>query len=256
MRIRIIDFLIIISILLASFLYGGTGEKKENSGYSKEYAERLLRGVDDSMYPDMYRAEMEMNTYRKNRRPLEFKYEIHSKGSGEEQRVLMEITSPARDRGKKILMTENNLWMYMPNVSRPIRLSRSQSFMGSTFSNEDLADSAWQSNYDPEIADEKDGKLLLRLSAKRSDVAYARIDMWIDKETELPVKGTYYGLSGRAIKEIEFSNVGEMAGLLRPLDMKMVDLLEEGAYTEVKLIKMEEAEDLPDYMFDQTQMGR
>lgn len=48
----------------------------------------------------------------------------------------------------------------------------------------------------------------------------------------------------------------EIAGLLRPLDMRMVDLLEEGAYTEVKLLEIKELDNIPDYKFDVTQMGR
>ncbi len=224
--------------------------------YTKEDAEKYLRNVDDSMYPDVFRSVMEMNTYRKDRRPLEFRYVIHSKGSGEDMKSLMEVVEPARDKGKKILMTGNNLWMYMPNVSRPIKLSRKQSFMGSTFSNEDLADSTWQDDYSARIVNEKEGKFLLRMKAKRDDVAYDRIDMWVEKERRVPVEGRYYGLSGKAIKEIYFSNVKEVAGMLRPLDMKMADLLEEGSYTQVKLVELEGLDSLPDYMFDQTQLGR
>jgi hypothetical protein len=38
--------------------------------------------------------------------------------------------------------------------------------------------------------------------------------------------------------------------------MKMEDLLEEGSYTVVKIIEMEELKSVPSYMFDQSQMGR
>ncbi|HDQ26029.1 MAG TPA: outer membrane lipoprotein-sorting protein, partial [bacterium] len=148
------------------------------------------------------------------------------------------------------------LWMYMPNISRPIRLTKSRSFMGSTFSNEDISDTSWENNYDAEITKVRKDSVLLVLAAKRRDVSYARIEMWVNEEKRFPVEAHYYGLSGRQVRKMSFSNVKEMAGRLRPLDMKMEDMLEEGAYTEVKLISMEELKEVPDYYFDQTQMGR
>ena len=227
--------------------------KKQVKKYSIEFAKSILKGVDDSMYPKIFKSKMSMETHRKNRKTLKFVYEIHSEGG---EKALMEVVYPARDKGKKILLLENNLWMYMPNVSRPIRLSRKQAFMGSTFSNEDMTDSTWEDDYDPMITDEKGDLLLLTLKAKRNDVAYARIDMWVKKETRVPTEGVYYGLSGKPIKKIYFSNVQELAGLLRPLDMKMEDLLEEGAYTMVKMLELKELDSVPSYMFDQTQLGR
>jgi|YelNatPaOPRAMG01_1025707.scaffolds.fasta_scaffold01873_11 outer membrane lipoprotein-sorting protein len=230
-----------------------TPANKVLSKYTKEFAVSLLKGVDDSMYPKIFKAKMSMETIRKGRNPIKFVYEVYSKGS---TKSLMEIVFPARDKGKKILLLDNNLWMYVPDVSRPIRLSRNQSFMGSTFSNEDVSDSTWEDDYDPEITDEKGDKILLTLKAKRRDVAYKQIDMWVNKETKVPIEGVYYGLSDKPIKKIYFFNVKEIAGLLRPLDMRMADLLEEGAYTDVKLLELKELESVPDYKFDITQLGR
>ncbi len=226
---------------------------KQIAKYSKEFAISLLKGVDDSMYPKIFKGKMSMETFRKGRNPVKFIYEIYSRGG---TKALMEIVFPARDKGKKILLLENNLWMYIPDVSRPIRLSRNQSFMGSTFSNEDVSDSTWEDDYDPVITDEKGEMLLLTLKAKRKDVAYKQIDIWVNKETRVPAEGVYFGLSGKPIKKVYFSNVKEIAGLLRPLDMRMVDLLEEGAYTDVKLLELKELNSIPDYKFDASQLGR
>ncbi len=221
--------------------------------YSKEFAISLLKGVDDSMYPKIFKGKMSMETFRKGRSPVKFIYEIYSKGA---TKALMEIVFPARDKGKKILLLDNNLWMYIPDVSRPIRLSKNQSFMGSTFSNEDVSDTKWEDDYDPFITDEKNDMLLLSLKAKRKDVAYKQIDIWVKKETRVPTEGVYFGLSGKPIKKVYFSNVKEIAGLLRPLDMRMVDLLEKGSYTDVKVLELKELEAIPDYKFDATQLGR
>jgi outer membrane lipoprotein-sorting protein len=237
-------------VLFAASVSADAGTTKK---YTKELADKLLHSTDKSMYPQIFKATLRMITVRQSRKPLDYSYQIFSKDN---KTALMEIMSPAREKGKKILMTEDNLWMYIPDVSRPIRLARKQSFMGSTFSNEDLMSSKMSDDYDPEVMDEKDNQYLLKLSARRADVAYASIDIWIDKDNLVPVMATYYGLSGKAIKRMEFGNLKEFAGHMRPSDMKMEDLLEAGSYTEVKMLTIEELTDVPEHIFDVTQMGR
>jgi outer membrane lipoprotein-sorting protein len=205
------------------------------------------------MYPQIYKSSISMDTIRDGKQPLKYIYEIYSKGI---DMSLMKIMSPARDKGKKILLNGDSIWMYLPDVSRPIRLSHNQDFMGSTFSNEDMTSSGWADNYSAEITQQKGSLILIALKAKKKDVAYARVEMWIDEETKAPTEAVYFGLSGKAIKKMQFSDVKNIAGLLRPAQMKMEDLLEEGSYTVVKIIEMEELKSVPSYMFDQSQMGR
>lgn len=80
--------------------------------------------------------------------------------------------------------------------------------------------------------------------------------MWLDDSTKVPTEMTYFGLSGKAIKKMYLSDVQKIGGLLRPCNMKMVDLIEEGSYTAVTMKSIETLKSLPDYMFDPTQMGR
>ncbi len=226
---------------------------KMTKAEAKELADKILKKTDESMYPPIFKGTLKMTTYRNGREPLEYDYEIYSKNN---TTALLKIAGPPREKGKKILMTKDNLWMYMPEVSRPIRLTRKQSFMGTTFSNEDLMSSKMVDDYDPDIIDEKGNLVLLRLSAKREDVAYAFIDFWVDKEKMIPTEATYYGLSGKAIKKMYFTELKEFNGVMRPSHMKMEDLLEKGSYTEVIMETLVKQDSLPDYLFDQSQMGR
>jgi len=226
---------------------------KMSKAEAKELADKILKKTDESMYPPIFKGTMKMTTYRNGREPLVYDYEIYSKNN---TTALLKIVAPPREKGKKILMTQDNLWMYMPEVSRPIRLTRKQSFMGSTFSNEDLTSSKMYDDYDPDIIDQKGNLVLLRLKGRRDDVAYATIDFWVDKDKMIPTEATYYGLAGKAIKKMFFSDLVEFNGKLRPSHMKMEDLLEKGSYTEVIIETLEKQDSLPDYLFDQSQMGR
>jgi outer membrane lipoprotein-sorting protein len=242
--------IVLLIVLLTAAIALHAAEKKT---FSKELAQELLKATDVNMFPQIFKSVMTMTTFRPGRKNQTYTYLIYSKGS---TKSVMQITSPARDKGKKILMTDNNLWMDVPSVSRPIRMSKKDSFMGSAMSNEDLMNTTLADDYDPEIIDEKGNLWLLSLKAKRPDVAYAKIEFWLDKELRTPTEGTYYGLSGKAIKKMYFSDLKEIAGLKRPTKMKMEDLLEKGAYTEMVFVSMEELQSLPDYYFDATQMGR
>ena len=59
-----------------------------------------------------------------------------------EDRSLVRVTAPARDRGNGTLMDDNRMWSYSPRVNRVIKVPSSmmnQSWMGSDFSNKDVS---------------------------------------------------------------------------------------------------------------------
>ena len=47
-------------------------------------------------------------------------YEILSKGN---DRTIVRTLAPASDKGQVLLMRDRDLWVFMPNISQPIRLS-------------------------------------------------------------------------------------------------------------------------------------
>lgn len=55
---------------------------------------------------------------------------------------LVRITAPTKDRGSGTLLIDNNMWSYSPKINRVIKIPSSmsnQSWMGSDFSNNDIA---------------------------------------------------------------------------------------------------------------------
>ena len=219
-------------------------------------AQRILKKLDKSMFPETFESEMEMTTYRTGKNPKKIIYHIYSKGT---DKALMEITFPKRDKGKKILLNKDNLWLYIPTVSRPIRLTRKQSFMGSVFSNEDMMNSTMADDYDAVIESRENGKIVLILNAKKKKIAYTKIKMEIKtlKTGEIiPLSAVYYGFSGKEIKKMYFEDVKKIAGLFRPTVMKMEDILEKDAYTQVTILSLKKNSTIPDYYFDINRMGK
>lgn len=227
------------------------------SGAEDPVAQSLLERMDSTLFPQTYEMTLSMVTHKPGLDDLSYLYEIIGQG---EDRSLMTVTQPARERGKKILLSRQNLWLYVPDVSRPIRLTRKQSFMGSTFSNEDIMNSTLADDYSAEILSRevRAGQIYFRalLTAKRRDVAYAKMEVGLDSAACIPDTIIYFGLSGRALKRLIFGDLRMLAGRLRPARMKMEDFLQEGAYTEVEIQRLEERQEVPESLFDPTQLGK
>jgi len=226
-------------------------------GAKDPVAQSLLERMDNALFPQTYEMTMSMITHKPSLDDLNYLYEIVGQG---EDRSLMTVTEPARERGKKILLSGENLWLYVPDVSRPIRLTRKQSFMGTTFSNEDVMNSTMADDYDAEIQSRemRGHEVYFRaiLTAKRPDVAYARLEVGLDSTSCIPDTIVYYGLSGKALKRLTLSELRELAGRMRPAHMKMEDFIQEGAYTEVEILRLKERGELPESLFDPTQLGK
>jgi outer membrane lipoprotein-sorting protein len=75
------------------------------------------------------------------------KYRVLSKGNTNS--VVM-VTEPASERGQILLMKGRDLWIFMPDVSQPIRLSLSQRLTGQV-ANGDLARANFAADYNPKL---------------------------------------------------------------------------------------------------------
>jgi outer membrane lipoprotein-sorting protein len=77
---------------------------------------------------------------------------------GEEYSLIL-VTAPARDRGTTYLKRGNEIWNYVPNIDRTIKMPpsmMSQSWMGSDFTNDDLVrESSTVEDYDHRILSEE-----------------------------------------------------------------------------------------------------
>lgn len=220
-------------------------------------AEELLRMAERIIFPEVYRAEMRIETVipgeRENVLEMISEYE---EGSGS----FIEMTAPARSRGLRFLEKEESLYMFNPrsNSRRPLRLSGEQSFQGTVFSNNDVSDPQYTDDYEAELIGEETldhpdfgsaDCYLIEAAAKRPEAPYGRIKIWIRKEGLRPLRFDYFAKSGLLFKRMILKDFEEFAGDLRPRVMHMDSFEIEGAYSEVIIEEMEALEDLPDSRF-------
>lgn len=177
------------------------------------------------------------------------KYRILSKGN--ENTVVM-ILEPASERGQIMLMKDRDLWVFMPDVSQPIRLGLAQRLTGQV-ANGDLARANFSGDYTPKLlrTEKLDGDdyYVLELDAVDRSVTYHQVLLWVNKSNYRPYKAEFHALSGRLLKTSFYENYETMAGKQRPTRLLIQDALKSGDTSVLDYSNMK-LRDLPDKVFN------
>lgn len=176
------------------------------------------------------------------------KYRVLAKGNSN---TVVMITEPASERGQIILMKGRDLWVFMPEVSQPIRLGLSQRLTGQV-ANGDLARANFGADYNPKILrSETIGNEVynvLELIAIDRSVTYQKVVYWVRQKDNWPFKAEFYSLSNRLLKTCKYENFQTMEGRLRPTRLVMDDALKAGEQSVLEYNSMK-LRDLPDKVF-------
>jgi outer membrane lipoprotein-sorting protein len=183
------------------------------------------------------------------------RYKILSKGN---ENTIVQVIEPAADRGQVMLMRGRDLWIYLPNISQPVRLSLSQRLTGQV-ANGDLARANFAGDYRPRLlgTEKLDGADCHRLELVAADrgVTYARVLYWVRQANSHPVKAEFYSVSERLLKTCRYEGFRTLGGRVRPTRLVLQDALRQGDesvldYSDLKL------RDLPDRMFTKEYLRR
>jgi len=244
----ITTLLVVLSLSVIALVWGGTSED--------ELAKMTVEKADRIRFPQSgYQVNVKITTSASGRDADVREYEILSKGN---DRTIIRTLSPATDKGQVLLMRDRDLWIFMPSVSQPIRLSASQRLTGQV-ANGDLARANFSGDYTASIvkseAIEHEQYHVIELKAVDRSVTYDRVLYWVNKSNDRPAKAEFYALSGRLLKICRYLNYKDAAGAIRPTQLVMEDALVEGAksildYSELKV------KDLPDRMFAKDYMRK
>ena len=133
-------------------------------------------------------------------------YRVLSKGN--ENSIVM-VTEPAVDRGQIMLLKGRDLWVFLPNVSQPVRLSLAQRLTGQV-ANGDIARANFTGDYTPKLlrTEKIDGEdhYVLELTAVDRTVTYHRVMYWVKQKTFFPHKAEFYSLSDRLLKTCRYEH--------------------------------------------------
>ncbi len=218
-------------------------------------AEALLKQSDKfrNGWPS-YVVHVKITDYEAGRPDEEHLYEVSQKGA---DKTYVEFLSP-REKGEHLLMLGDDMWIYLPDTSRPVRITPLER-LSVDASNGDVARTNYAADYTPVyLRTEKAGAVdcsVLDLTAKRKGATYQRILYWIRVEDARPVKAEFYLTSGKHIKSATFDDYGLMGG---QMVLRRLTLTDEILHNSHSVLEYSGAESraLPDKLFYQGRADR
>ena len=201
-----------------------------------------------------YVVRVRITNYESGKSDEERLYEVSQKGT---DRTYVEFMSP-RDKGRHLLMLGDDMWIYLPDTSRPVRITPLERLSGDA-SNGDVARTNYAVDYSPVYQrNEKVGTdecYLLELTAKRKGSTYQRILYWLRVSDARPVKAEFYLTSGKHIKSATFDQYLEIGGRVQLHKLTLYDEIRHNSHSVLEY-NGAAPRDLPDKLFNQSRTDR
>jgi outer membrane lipoprotein-sorting protein len=208
--------------------------------------ETILRQVDRKLNPESYEMYRKLVNIEPDGRKKEFVLFTLKKGR---DKMVALFLDPPSDKGRATLRLGDNMWLYIPNVGKPIRITSLQSVVGGVFNNADILNLDYSVEYGVAQATEEAKAYVLELKAKSAAVAYDRLKMRVDRASLTPTEIEAYAASGLLIKTLRFKDLKDFGGgLKRPATMETDSPLYKG-YKSVMLYGSIKARVLRDEVF-------
>jgi outer membrane lipoprotein-sorting protein len=216
-------------------------------------ADALLHEVDRRMQPGSFEMYRKIINIEPDGRRREFV--LYSVRKGEDGLAAVFLDPPS-ERGRSTLRLGENMWLYIPEVGRPIRITSLQSVTGGGFSNADILRLDFSTEYTAVLEAEDNQGFVLDLTARGPAVAYDRLRMEVDRATLTPVTIEAYAAGGMLIKTLRYSNITDFGhGIVRPAVLETDSPLYR-AYRSVMLFSGITPRELPDEAFTLSYMPR
>ena len=174
----------------------------------------ILKKVDANLQPESFESYRKLINVEPGGARREYLLWTLKKGK---DRIAALFLEPASEKGRATLRLGDNMWLYIPGVGKPIRITSLQSVIGGVFNNADIMQLDYHVEYDARTVEGQGVEYVLDLKAKTTTVAYDRLKMWVDRKTLLPTRIECYAATGLLIKTLYFKEPKTFDdGRLRP----------------------------------------
>jgi hypothetical protein len=169
------------------------------------------------------------------------------------EKTLIEILSPAKERGTATLKVEGNIWNYLPKVDRTIKVPASMmaaSWMGSHFTNDDIVkDSRFTDDYTCELTtsseDTRGYYVISCIPKPDAPVVWGRVELRLRVEDELIHEIRFFDEKAELVRTLSYTDVGELGGRTLPRRVRVIPADEPDEFTEVSYEELDFDVELP-----------
>lgn len=174
-----------------------------------------------------------------------------------DDRSLVRVLEPKKDRGNGTLTDDNSMWSFSPKVNRVIKIPSSmmgQSWMGSDFSNKDVARADdIVDQYDHSIlgVEEIDGITVYEIESiphEEAAVVWGREVLRI-RADHVVTTHRFFDQDGELVKTLTSLEIGEMGGRVIAKQQRMSKTESPDEWTEIQVVSVDYGVDLKDSLF-------
>jgi len=215
---------------------------------------------------------VQMDAAMNKAKTLKFDYEITNKEGPDKaektlaMKVLLkgekrftEFSAPADMKGTKVLiLSPTQMYVYLPAFGKVRRIAshtKDQGFLGLSFSQDDMATTAYGPLYTAAILSEDAASWRLSLTPKPGvDAPYAKIEVTLTKDKKVPSELKYFTAEGKNVKTETRTGYSCEGDVCTPGELKMADNVK-NAWTKLTAKSREVNKDISDDVFTQRNLG-
>ncbi len=206
--------------------------------------EEILKKVDDVRNPsESYLMSVRIKSSTESE---DSTFVVSLKGN---TKTFVKVSGPKKLVGRNMLMIDENMWVYVPNLKRSVRVSLSQKLIGEA-ANGDISRMRWSGDYNAKIEKEDKRTYTMFLDQKKKGLTYAKIRVTVAKYSFQPLKAEFLTMTGKVVKTADYLKYTVLAGKKRPSVIHIVDKLKASNTSDIIIEKMT-VRKLPDSMFSE-----
>jgi outer membrane lipoprotein-sorting protein len=181
------------------------------------------------------------------------------------RRSFVRIITPAKEAGIGSLRIGTEMWNYLPNVERIVKIPPSmmlQPWMGSDFTNDDLVkESSILDDYTHKVIAtvQHDGATVVQVEAvpkPDAAVVWGRIVYWVRRADTMPLKQEFFSERGERVRVLTFAEVRQVGGRILPTRWEMRPDAKPGNSTTVVLKEAAFDRPVDDEIFSQRNLQK
>ncbi len=213
----------------------------------------LLKKIDRNLTPVGFESLRKLINIEPDGKKKEFVLYTAKKGN---DKMVTTFLSPKTEVGRSTLRLGDNMWLYIPNVGKPVRITSMQSVTGGIFNNADIMRLDYSEEYDCVKLDKSGKTPVMTLKAKTGNVAYDKLIIMVDKKNTVPIRIECYTASDMLIKTLYFKDIKPLSkNITRPAVIETDSPLHKG-YKSVMIYANMKIRDFPDEVFTMQYMSK
>jgi outer membrane lipoprotein-sorting protein len=162
-------------------------------------------------------------------------------------KTFIRILSPTKEKGIATLRLDNEMWNYLPNTNKVIKIPPSMmmsSWMGSDFTNDDLVNEfTLYHDYDYKLIklpNEPAGLLFIEAKPKEGvPIVWGKVVIAIRENDYIPVWEKYYDEKDVLIRVMNFTDIKSFGSRIIPATMELIPQNKEGQKTVIRYLALE-----------------